>query len=180
MKNKTAVLILLCTFQMVSAQKLICKEGYVWFYSHTPFEDIEAHNHQTAAILDSSSGELVFSLLVKSFEFKKKLMEEHFNENYMESDIYPKAGFKGMINNFDQIDIETEGKHEVTVSGDLTIHGVTKTITVDGILEVKESTIQAKSDFIVKTSDYNISIPKLVKNKIAKEIEVHVDVEFEK
>ena len=180
MKNKTAILILLCTFQMVSAQKLICKDGYVWFYSHTSFKDIEARNHQALAILDPSSGELVLTLLIKSFEFKKKLMEEHFNENYMESDIYPKAGFTGTITDFDQIDMKTEGKHPVTVPGDLTIHGVTKRVIVEGILEVKESTIRAKSDFILKISDYNISSPNLVKNKIAKGIEVHVDVEFDK
>jgi polyisoprenoid-binding protein YceI len=178
MKNNVIILILLFTFQLVSAQKLICKDGHIWFYSHTPIEDIEAHNRQVVAVLDPSTGELLFTLLIKSFEFKKELMQEHFNENYMESDEYPKAGFKGTIENFDPGDFKADGKHEVNVSGELTIHGVTKHVSVAGALEIEGGTIKAKSDFVVKPSDYDISIPDLVKDNIAKEIEVHVEVLF--
>ena len=104
MKSKIVLIVLFFAFPFATAQERICKDGHIWFYSHTPVEDIEAHNYQVVAVLDLSNGELVFTLLVKSFEFKKELMQEHFNENYMESDAYPKAGFKGVIEKFDQID----------------------------------------------------------------------------
>jgi polyisoprenoid-binding protein YceI len=178
MKSKIILIGLLTVFQLASAQKMICKDGHIWFYSHTPIEDIEAHNRQVVAVLDPSNGELVFTLLVKSFEFKKELMQEHFNENYLESDDFPKAGFKGKIENFDQIDFKVDGKHEVNASGDLTIHGVTKPVSLPGILEIKGGSVQAKSDFSVKPADYDISIPDLVEEQIAKNIEVHVDVVF--
>lgn len=178
MKSKIILILLFFACQFASAQKMICKDGHIWFYSHTPIEDIEAHNHQVVAVLDPSNGELVFTLLIKSFEFKKELMQEHFNENYMESDDFPKAGFKGVIKNFDGINLKVDGKHEVEVTGDLTIHGVTKTVALSGNLEITDGIVQSKSDFIVKPSDYNISIPDLVEEQIAKEIEVHVDVVF--
>lgn len=179
MKGKIILLLLAGIFQLTSAQKMICKDGHIWFYSHTPIEDIEAHNHQVVAVLDPSNGDLIFTLLIKSFEFKKALMQEHFNENYMESDDFPKAGFKGKIERFDQIDLKADGEHEVNVSGELTIHGVTKSVSLPGILEIKGGKIQAKSDFSVKPADYNISIPELVKEQIAKNIEVHVNVVFQ-
>lgn len=178
MKSKIIFIALLTVFQLASAQKMICKDGHIWFYSHTPVEDIEAHNYQVVAVLDPSNGELIFTLLIKSFDFKKELMQEHFNENYMESDVYPKAGFKGVIEKFDQIDLKTDGKHEVIVSGELTVHGVTKPVSVKGTIEIRGDDIQAKSDFTVKPADYNIMIPELVEEKIAKDIEVHVDIVF--
>ncbi len=178
MKSKIILIVLLFAFQFTSAQKMICKDGHIWFYSHTPFEDIEAHNHQVVSVLDLSNGELVFTLLVKSFEFKKDLMQEHFNENYMESDEYPKAGFKGVIGNFDQIDFKAHGSHEVTVQGKLTLHGITKPVSASGTIEILGDEIRAISDFNVKPADYNISIPALMEEKIAKDIQVHVDVVF--
>jgi len=178
MKSRIIIVALLLICQFSQAQKLICKDGHIWFYSHTGMEDIEAHNYQVVAVLDQSNGELIFTLLIKSFSFKKKLMQEHFNENYMESDTYPKAGFKGNILDFDKIDLNKDGKHEVTVSGELTIHGVTKKVSIKGMIEIANKVISAKSDFVAMPSDYNISIPDLVKDNIAKEIEVHVDVTF--
>lgn len=178
MKSSIIIIALLLVCQFSQAQKLICKDGHIWFYSHTAMEDIEAHNYQVVAVLDQSNGELIFTLLVKSFNFKKKLMQEHFNENYMESDTYPKAGFKGNIVDFDKIDLKSDGKHEVTVKGELTIHGVSKEVSIKGMIEIANNMIHAKSDFTAIPSDYNISIPDLVKENIAKEIEVHVDVKF--
>jgi hypothetical protein len=178
MKSRIILIALLTVFQLASAQKMICKDGHIWFYSHTPIEDIEAHNRQVVAVLDPSNGELIFTLLIKSFEFKKELMQEHFNENYMESDVHPKAGFKGVIEKFDQIDFKTDGKQEVIVSGKLTIHGVTKPVSAKGTIEILGDDIQANSEFTVKPADYNITIPDLMEEKIAKEIKVHVDIIF--
>ncbi len=180
MKSLIILIALLFTCQFSQAQKLISKDGHIWFYSHTPMEDIEAHNHQVVAVLDPTNGGLIFTLLVKSFDFKREMMQEHFNENYMESDTYPKAGFKASILSFDQIDLEKDGKHEVTVSGELTIHGITKPVSENGMIEIVGNVISVKSDFTIKPSDYDISIPELVEEKIAKNIEVHVDVKFNK
>jgi polyisoprenoid-binding protein YceI len=166
--------------QVLTAQKLISKNGHIWFYSHTPIEDIEAHNRLSVSILDPTAGTIQFSLLVKSFEFQQKLMQEHFNENYMESDTYPKASFSGKIDNLSQIRFDTDGSYPIQVTGDLTIHGVTHTITNSGTLNIKSGIVSVNAKFLVASRDYNIAIPDLVKEHIAKEIEVNVDVTYSK
>jgi len=172
------LLILLTITQIASAQRFIAKNGHVWFYSHTPIEDNEAHNNQTVSILEATTGDFQFSLLIKAFEFKVALMQEHFNENYMESDKFPKASFKGKITNLNEIDFKKDGTYPVKVTGDLTIHGVTQTVSTEGTFEIKKEIITAKSMFKVKPTDYGVVIPQLVENKIAKEMEVHVDVTY--
>jgi len=163
---------------MTSAQKLISRNGHIWFYSHTPLEDIEAHNRQVVSILDISTGDIAFNLLIKSFEFKKALMQEHFNESYMESDKYPKSAFKGKIINLDKINFTKDGTYPAEVTGDLTIHNVTKPVTSKGTIEVKGATVTARAKFISAPHEYNIDIPKVVENNIAKEVEVNVDVTY--
>lgn len=175
MKTGILMLALLCIFQLQNAQKLVSKNSHIWFYSHTPMEDIEAHNRQAVSVLDPVTGELGFNLLVKSFEFKIALMQEHFNENYMESDKYPKASFKGKITNNAAVDYKKDGTYPAEVAGDLTIHNVTKSITTKGTIEVKGAAVTARAEFIVKPSDYGIAIPAVVENKIAKEVKVTVD-----
>ena len=160
------------------AQKLISKNGHIWFYSHTAVEDIEAHNHQSVSILNTETGDLQFSLLIKSFEFEKKLMQEHFNENYMESDEFPKASFKGKIMELESIDLEKDGTYNVSVTGELTIHGVTKNITTEATLTVNNKKVSAKSEFVVQPKDFNIEIPNVVEEKIAKEIDVTVELDY--
>lgn len=160
------------------AQKLISKNGHIWFYSHTAVEDIEAHNHQSVSILNTETGDLQFSLLVKSFEFEKKLMQEHFNENYMESDEFPKASFKGKIVNLNNVDFEKDGTYKANVTGDLTIHGVTKNVSAEATITVKDKKVSAQSKFVVTPKDYSIEIPSVVEEKIAKEIEVTVEVDY--
>jgi polyisoprenoid-binding protein YceI len=179
MKVKLFVLtMLLATFQLASAQRYICKDGHIWFYSHTPVEDIEAHNNNVVSILNVPTGDLAIELLVKSFEFKKALMQEHFNEEYLESDKFPKASFKGKITNIDQIDLKKDGTYSANVSGELTMHGVTNTIKTTGTLVVKNGSVNGKSTFIISPKDYNIEIPSIVEKNIAKEIEVNVDLTY--
>jgi hypothetical protein len=180
MKSKLFLLIIAFVSLNVSAQKLISKTGHIWFFSHTPMEEIEAHNHQAVSILDPTTGDIQFSMLNKSFEFKVALMQEHFNINYMESDTYPKSTFKGKITNLDKIDFTKDGNYDATVSGDMTIHGVTLPVTISGTIIIKGGlpTVQAK--FKVVPGDYKIVIPDLVKEKIAKEMEVTVDVSYSK
>ena len=178
MKTRIVLLAILIVSQAVTAQKYISKNGHIWFYASTPVENIEAHNNQAVSILNPEDGTLQFSLLVKSFEFKVALMQEHFNENYMESDKIPKAGFTGKLSNLSQIDFKKNGSYPVEVTGDLTIHGVTKPVTTRGTLIVSGNSVNTKAKFIVMPKDYNIEIPAVVENKIAKEVEVNVDVTY--
>lgn len=168
------------SFVFVNAQKHMTRNGYIRFFSSTPIEDIEAVNNQVASILDTETGELVFQVLMRSFLFEKKLMEEHFNENYVESDKYPKSTFKGNISNIDEVDFQKDGEYPVTVEGELTIHGVTRNIKETGVVKINEGIVSASSEFIVKPEDFNIEIPGVVRDKIAKEIEVSIDMKYEK
>jgi hypothetical protein len=171
--------LLLLTCSAGAQEKYFSKTGHVWFYSHTPMEDIEAHNYQVGTILDVKTGDMMFTALVKSFEFKKALMQEHFNENYMESDKFPKASFQGKVLDMANVNTAKDGVYPVKVSGDLTLHGVSKKISTDGKIEVKSGKIHATSQFEVAAEDYGIEIPSLVKDKIAKKIQVNVDIQYE-
>jgi polyisoprenoid-binding protein YceI len=131
--------------------------------------------------LDIQTGDFVFKVLMKSFVFEKALMQEHFNENYVESDKFPNATFQGKIANFSAVDFTKEGTYDVTVEGDLTIHGITKKISEKGTFTVKAGDkIHGNSKFMVKPADYDIKIPSTVMNNIAETIEVTVDVELSK
>src|SRR4030042_6695880 len=104
MKHLSLIILFLTLFFAANAQKYMTKNGYIGFFSHTPLEDIKADNNQVASVLDISTGEIVFQVLIKSFHFEKTLMEEHFNENYMESDKFPKSTFTGKIINLSSVD----------------------------------------------------------------------------
>ena len=172
-----SILILLGT--QVFAQKYMTRSGHIWFFSHTPLEDIEAHNYQANSALDVISGDMVFSILIKGFEFQKALMQEHFNEKYMESDKYPKASFTGKVTNISSVNTKKNGVYPVTVKGKMTIHGVTKDVETKGTLEVKDGKILGKAKFPITVKDYNITIPAVVKDNIAEVIDVTVDVAYE-
>jgi hypothetical protein len=180
MKYIKLLLIVLAVITMpkLSAQKFIARNGHVWFFSHTPVEDIEAHNRQVVSILDPANGTIEFSMLIKAFEFEKKLMQEHFNENYMESDKYPKASFSGKINNLKDIDFSKDGDYKALVAGDLTIHDVTRKVDTEGTIRIKSGVPHVTAKFIVNPEDHKITIPAVVKNNIAREIDVNVDVSY--
>ncbi len=163
----------------LSAQKYITRNGHIWFFSKAPLENIEAHNYQASSVMDLETGDMVYSVLIKGFEFEKALMQEHFNEKYMESDKYPKSTFKGKILNIEELDLSKDGIHEVEVEGDLSIKDATNHIKVKGTLEKKGDKIIAKSKFPVRLADYNIHIPAMVKDNIAEVVDVMVDVEYE-
>jgi hypothetical protein len=154
------------------------KNGYIGFFSHTQMEDIKGDNNQVAGVLDISTGEMVFQALIKSFHFDRALMEEHFNENYMESDKIPKSTFKGKITNLSSVDFTKPGTYEVTVEGDLTIHDVTNKISTKGTLEVAAGGINANSKFKIVPEDYKINIPGVVRDKIDKSLEVTVAMKY--
>lgn len=154
--------------------KYMTKAGRVSFFSATPIEDIEAKTQQTAAVLDFGTGQLAFSIPIKSFVFRRTLMQEHFNENYMESDKFPRATFAGRFVGFDAATLATAGPHAVPVAGDLTLHGVTHRVQVPATVELKDGQLLAAATFLVASADYNIEIPLLVRNNIAKVVTVRV------
>lgn len=162
----------------LQAQKYMTQNGNIQFFSETPVENIDAINNQVSSVIDMESGNLAFSLLMKAFTFEKALMQEHFNEKYVESEKFPKSTFKGSIKDFDKSKF-TEGKHEVTVVGKLTIHGVTQEIEAPGTIEVKGDKLIVNSTFTVEVADYDIKIPSTVRDNIAKTIEIKVDAEYE-
>ena len=159
--------------------KYLDKNCDVSFYSKTPLEDIEAKNSSAVSVMDIETGALEFSVLIKAFVFERALMQEHFNENYMESEKYPKATFKGKIKNIASVKLKENGSYPVNVEGTLTMHGVSKEITTSGTLKISDGNIEALSAFTVNPEDYKIAIPSLVKEKIAKEIQVKVDANMQ-
>lgn len=173
------MILLLSHVTMVSGQKYFTKTGHVSFYSDTPLEKIEAQNKSSNCVLDLATGKLEFAVLIKGFQFEKALMQEHFNENYLESNKFPKATFKGQIDNYNKIDVTKNGKSTVKVSGDLTLHGVTKKLTTEALVEVKGGKIDADATFNIIVADYNIAIPSLVKDQISKSVKVKVDATLE-
>ena len=178
MKRILVLIAITFVFLATNAQKYMTRNGYIGFYSHTPIEDIKADNNQVASILDISTGEIVFQVLIKSFHFEKALMEEHFNENYLESEKFPKSTFKGKIVNISEVDFSKPGKYDVSVEGDLYIHDVTNKITVRGTLEIVSGGINANSKFNLTPEDYKINIPGVVRDNIAKTIEVTVTLTY--
>ena len=178
MKRITVILLSLGLVLTANAQKYMTRNGYIGFFSSTPIEDIKADNNQVASVIDISTGEIVFQVLIKSFKFAKALMEEHFNENYLESEKFPKSTFKGKITNLAAVDFSKPGQYEVIVEGDLNIHDVTNKVSVTGSIEVIPGGINANSKFNVVPEDYKIKIPAIVRENIAKIIEVTVAIRY--
>jgi hypothetical protein len=155
------------------------KSGKVTFQSIAPLEDIEATNSEVESKLSSKDGQIIFNLLTKGFRFENELMEEHFNEDYIESSKFPKATFKGVITNIKGVNFAKDGTYPAAVKGKLTIHGVAKDVQSNGTITVKDGRPTAKSKFSIKVKDYNIPIPKLVGNKIAENVTILVDCQYQ-
>lgn len=174
------VLFSLLAMQGISQERYFTRNGKISFYSDAPAEKIEAHNSQGTSVIDASSGNFEFAVLMKAFEFEKALMMEHFHENYAESDKYPKSVFKGSITNIAAVDFSKDGKYPVQYKGNLTLHGVTKEITGSGTLEVKGGKVIGNSTFVILLADYKIEIPALVKDKVSKEVKIIVNAAYER
>lgn len=150
-------------------QKYVVEKSNVAFFSDAALEDIKADNKKASGIFNTSTGDIVFSIPINEFQFKKSLMKEHFNEKYMESDKYPKATFQGKIDGFDANANETQ---QARANGQLTIHGVTQTIEIPGTIEKKDNKLILKTKFMVKLADYKITIPQLLWQNITEQVEV--------
>ena len=176
-----ASVLLSLPFSVLAQDKYGTRDGVITFSSQTPLEDIIGVNSNVASVLVLSTGEIQFSALVKAFEFEKALLEEHFNEDYMESSKFPKAIFKGHLVPKEGDDLSKVGIHEVGVVGILTIHGIDKPLSTHATLETdKEGNISAKSTFELHPEDFGIEIPGVVRDKIAKTINVKVEISYSK
>lgn len=179
MKTIITILLIIFGIEIAQAQDIyFTRNGKVSFFSKTPMENIDAVNNEVFSVMDLGKGEIAFAVLIKSFHFEKALMEEHFNENYMESTKFPKATFNGKILEADQLKSKKPGEYKVHVAGDFTIHGVTQKINEEGIVTVTSKGMDVKSTFILKVKDFNIEIPSLVADKIAETIEVNIDCSY--
>ncbi len=172
-----SILFLSCVFSF-SQEKYLTKSGSITFEASVPsFEEVKAKNSSVSAILNTKTGEFASLALLKGFRFKVALMEEHFNENYVESDTYPKAIFKGNIQNF-TIDALTEEKKEYELQGTLTLHGKTQPITTLITLQLVDGSILLKTNFNVKPKDFDIEVPKIVRKKVAEDVVITIDFEL--
>ena len=182
MKSKMlmiSIVIVLLINNLQAQDKFMTRNGHVKFYSETPMEKIEANNNEAGSVLNTSTGDVTVALLNKSFKFERSLMEEHFNENYMQSDKFPKSTFKGKITDLKNVDFKKNGKYKVKVEGTLNAHGKDKAITADATIEVDGTKINATSVFNITPGDIGIEIPKLVKDKIAKTVQVTIEFKYE-
>lgn len=180
MKKRVQILMIaLLASLSVQAQKLITKEGVIEIFSETSLFTIEAKNQTVASILDPASGDVVASTLVRSFKFREALVEEHFNENYMESHRFPKSVFQGKITNNDEVDYNVDGTYKVNIEGDLTLHGVTKPLKTSGTISVRKGKISANTEFNVSLAAYSIKIESKYKNRIDDSIKLTVHFEYD-
>ena len=154
-------------------------QGNVTFFSDAPLEDITASSNELRAILDTKTGKIIAKLRIRSFDFKKELMEEHFNENYLESDQYPEAVFRGQLKGLSGKDIKEEQPLTFPVKGDITIHGVIRSIEDSVQIVFDGDIIQGKATFNLKPKSFDIKIPTIVIKKIAEVVEVNVDMMLE-
>ncbi len=164
----------------LSAQKIFTRTGYVKFYSEAPIENIEAVNEQVSSVIEISDGSFAFLVPIKGFVFEKALMQEHFNENYMESGKYPKGSFKGKIKDIGSINFEKDGEYQATFTGTMSIHGVEKEITEKATIVIKNGKASLSSKFNLRPEDYGVEIPAGKRDNISEVVEVTVKMDYEK
>ena len=176
MKKLFLCLITITSYAVAHSQMLMTKNATISFHSHTFLENIDAVNNSVMAVIDGTKKNIAFSLLMKQFDFPKKLMQTHFNENYVESDKFPKATFSGTYT--ENADLTKDGDYSLNVNGKLTIHGVTRQVQIPATLTVKAGTVTGITTFKLNPTDYNIDIPFIVRDKIEKEKTVKVKAEW--
>lgn len=158
-------------------QRYVVEGGSIAFFSKATIEDIKSENKRVSSIFNVSSGSVAFSMPIREFVFEKQLMQEHFNDKYMESDRIPSSTFAGIITGYD---LNTTGEQQVRAKGKLTVHGITKEIDVPGTFQLHEGRITLKSTFKIKLEDYEIRIPKLLWQNIAEQVEVTVNLTYKR
>ena len=168
-----AVVILVSTASIAGAQqRFFAEKSSITFFSDGVVEDITASNKKVTSIFDATNGEIAYLTSVKDFQFVNSLMQTHFNEKYMESEKFPKSSFQGKVTGFNY---GAAGTQQVKAAGKLTIHGVTRDVEVPGTIEVSGNKLILKAKFLVKLEDYKITVPQVVWDKIAQQVEVTLE-----
>lgn len=182
-KIKIVWLIVLCFITastLLNGQgQYLANEGHIKFFSHSALEDITADNNKVASVIDAASGEVAIIVVMTNFQFEKNLMQEHFNENYVESEKYPKATFNGKIANNSEVNYSSKGTYPVRIEGNMKIHGVSKPINVEGSIEVTDGGIISKAKFMLNPEEYKIKIPKVVRKNIAENLEISIEIKHQ-
>jgi polyisoprenoid-binding protein YceI len=159
----------------ISAQKVVTKDAKVTFDATSSIESIKATNKSGSVALNTLNGDVAARVQVKNFIFAQALMQEHFNENYMESNKYPSATLKGKVTNIGELQLSKNGTYKANVQGTLEMHGITNNVTVPATLIVNNGTINFKANFNVLCADYKIDIPSVVADKVAKEVKINIE-----
>jgi hypothetical protein len=167
------------TSSLLAQDKYYTKSGRITFVSKAPLENIDGNHKSVTCVLDTKTGNMQFAVLMKGFEFEKALMQEHFNENYIESHKFPKAEFKGQVINNSEVNYTKDGSYSAKVKGTLTMHGETKEIETIGSVVVRSGKVQASAEFTVLLSDFKIEIPKVVKDNVSNTVKINVDCSLE-
>ena len=174
------VLLILFIIVPVSGKNIyFTRSGDVSFYSWTPIEDIKANNSQVTCVLDMETGQTSFRIPIRGFIFKNGLMQEHFNENYLESEKYPNAIFNGKIEDWKDFSITSEPQ-QVIISGDMTIHGITNSIKESGLIYQDKQKVSGEATFKIMLEDYNVKIPRILIKNIAESVEIKMNLELNK
>ena len=149
-----------------------------YFFSATPLENIEAKSQSLTSVLTTGSNKILFNIPLRTFKFDKSLMEEHFNEKFLESEKFPEATFLGKI--IEDINFEKDGTFEIRAKGKLWIHGVEKERIIRSTVTISNGAINIQSHFTVALSDHNIKVPKVVHEKVSSEISVEISTQLKK
>lgn len=177
MKKVFLSIVALAFSSSMFAQIYIAKNCEISFFSASPLENIEAVNKACKPIINTSTNDIQMKVVISAFQFDKPLMQEHFNENYMESEKFPNAIFKGKIN--ENIDWTKDGEYKITVTGKLTMHGVEKERTVEGVVKIKGTEITISSKFNIHIADHGIKVPSLYVQNIAEDVETKITAVLE-
>ena len=174
MKKITQIVLLIIATTTSAQEKMMSYAGITNFEASIPFfEEVKAINEKTTCILILKTGDIACWINIKDFEFKRDLMQEHFNKNYMESNRFPKAVFKGKIEKFDLKNLNSESS-QYLITGKITIRGRTKKIVINGTLKKVDKGIELYSTFPLNTDDFNIEIPFIVRSKISKNVNTQI------
>ncbi|WP_214073099.1 YceI family protein [Mucilaginibacter sp. dw_454] len=176
MKHLSIILLAWMSLFQTGQGLYACKNAEISLFSSAPIEDIAAKTSSGQSVYNAATGDLVFSVAINTFKFPKSLMQDHFNSDYLESDKYPHATFKGKVQ--EHPDLTKDGTYPINVTGVLDVHNVKQTRTIPGTLIVSNGTVTMKSEFIVKCADHHIEIPRLVFHNIAESIKMNVTATY--
>jgi len=172
------LLVVFISCKAEAQNKYFTKTGTISFTAGTSLEDIDAINKSVTSIFDTSTGGIEFAVLIKGFEFKRGLMQEHFNENYMESEKFPKSSFRGKFEDLSKINFKKDGTYSALVKGVLEIHNVKKEVEIPGSIKIENGVISSTTSFNILLEDYRIKIPGAVKDKISSKIDIQVNCTY--